>query len=115
MSASGARKIRPACLKVNKLLADQGAVKSNEGDEGFDMNPPISPSLTAKSSASIALKLRPGTECVYLESSTNDPYNASSVPIYQTATFKQPSINDMGEYDYSRSGNPTRTQLGTWI
>ncbi|KAI9099763.1 cystathionine beta-lyase [Phlyctochytrium arcticum] len=40
-----------------------------------------------------------------------DPYNSSSVPIYQTATFKQTSANEMGEYDYSRSGNPTRTHL----
>ncbi|KAL4442966.1 hypothetical protein ABPG77_008457 [Micractinium sp. CCAP 211/92] len=32
-------------------------------------------------------------------------------PIYQTATFQQPGAIEMGEYDYSRSGNPTRTVL----
>ncbi|EFN58551.1 hypothetical protein CHLNCDRAFT_48545 [Chlorella variabilis] len=32
-------------------------------------------------------------------------------PIYQTATFQQPGAVEMGEYDYSRSGNPTRTVL----
>ena len=37
-----------------------------------------------------------------------DQYGASSVPIYQTATFKGMG----GEYDYTRSGNPTRTHLG---
>ncbi|KAF7795964.1 hypothetical protein EIP86_007133 [Pleurotus ostreatoroseus] len=36
-----------------------------------------------------------------------DKFGSSSVPIYQTATFKGVG----GEYDYSRSGNPTRTHL----
>ncbi|KAK9480197.1 Cys/Met metabolism PLP-dependent enzyme-domain-containing protein [Lipomyces japonicus] len=49
------------------------------------------------------------TEIVYTES--NDQYRSSSVPIYQTATFKQASGSEMGEYDYTRSGNPTRTHL----
>lgn len=29
----------------------------------------------------------------------------------QTATFQQPDAIEMGEYDYNRSGNPTRTVL----
>jgi hypothetical protein len=37
-----------------------------------------------------------------------DQYGSSSVPIYQTATFKGVG----GEWDYSRSGNPTRSHLG---
>jgi cystathionine beta-lyase len=37
-----------------------------------------------------------------------DPYGAVVPPIYQTATFRQPTAVDCGEYDYSRSGNPTR-------
>ncbi|KAE8355069.1 Cys/Met metabolism PLP-dependent enzyme-domain-containing protein [Aspergillus coremiiformis] len=49
------------------------------------------------------------TELVYTES--GDQYNASSVPIYQSATFKQTSGGGGGEYDYTRSGNPTRTHL----
>ncbi|BDD56039.1 cystathionine beta-lyase [Monascus purpureus] len=49
------------------------------------------------------------TELVYTEG--NDQYNASSVPIYQTATFKQTSGSGGGDYDYTRSGNPTRTHL----
>ncbi|BGP17551.1 hypothetical protein JCM10213_004092 [Rhodosporidiobolus nylandii] len=36
-----------------------------------------------------------------------DQFGASSVPIYQTATFKGMG----GEYDYTRSGNPTRSHL----
>ncbi|KAJ3159048.1 cystathionine beta-lyase [Geranomyces michiganensis] len=58
-------------------------------------------------------KYRPSTDCVFVEpeGGVRDLYNASSVPIYQTATFKQGSADEMGEYDYSRSGNPTRTHV----
>ncbi|OJJ46486.1 hypothetical protein ASPZODRAFT_151999 [Penicilliopsis zonata CBS 506.65] len=49
------------------------------------------------------------TELVFTDS--NDQYNSSSVPIYQSATFKQTSGSGGGEYDYTRSGNPTRTHL----
>ncbi|XP_022153887.1 cystathionine beta-lyase, chloroplastic isoform X2 [Momordica charantia] len=40
-----------------------------------------------------------------------DPYHAVSTPLYQTATFKQPSAIENGPYDYTRSGNPTRDAL----
>ncbi|XP_021304361.1 cystathionine beta-lyase, chloroplastic isoform X1 [Sorghum bicolor] len=40
-----------------------------------------------------------------------DKYGALSTPLYQTATFKQPSATDYGPYDYTRSGNPTRDVL----
>lgn len=40
--------------------------------------------------------------------SLKDQHGSSSVPIYQSATFK--GIN--GQFDYSRSGNPTRSHLG---
>ncbi|XP_027350710.1 cystathionine beta-lyase, chloroplastic isoform X3 [Abrus precatorius] len=40
-----------------------------------------------------------------------DPYGAVSLPLYQTATFKQPSAVENGPYDYTRSGNPTRDAL----
>ncbi|KAG0559162.1 hypothetical protein M758_10G082000 [Ceratodon purpureus] len=40
-----------------------------------------------------------------------DPYGALSTPLYQTATFKQPSATEGGPYDYTRSGNPTRDAL----
>ncbi|KAJ3272325.1 cystathionine beta-lyase [Terramyces sp. JEL0728] len=80
------------------------------------MSEPDSPTTTALSSAlsSITLdakkKYRPATECVFVENTgVQDNYNASSIPIYQTATFKQTNASEMGEYDYSRSGNPTRT------
>ncbi|XP_009606663.1 cystathionine beta-lyase, chloroplastic isoform X1 [Nicotiana tomentosiformis] len=40
-----------------------------------------------------------------------DPYGALSTPLYQTSTFKQPSATENGQYDYTRSGNPTRDVL----
>lgn len=40
-----------------------------------------------------------------------DGLGASSLPLYQTATFKQPGATEGGPYDYTRSGNPTRSAL----
>ncbi|WP_297630469.1 PLP-dependent aspartate aminotransferase family protein [uncultured Clostridium sp.] len=36
---------------------------------------------------------------------------AVNVPIYQTSTYKQYGIGERGDYEYSRSGNPTREAL----
>jgi cystathionine beta-lyase len=38
---------------------------------------------------------------------------AASVPIYQTSTFDQRSLDAHPPYDYTRSGNPTRAALET--
>jgi cystathionine beta-lyase len=40
---------------------------------------------------------------------------ASSVPIYQASTFHHFSLDESLEYDYSRSGNPTRQALEDYI
>jgi cystathionine beta-lyase len=38
-----------------------------------------------------------------------DPHTgALSIPLIHASTFKQKSVTEFGEYDYSRSGNPTR-------
>lgn len=50
--------------------------------------------------------MKAATRCVRL--ATDDPYGAVAPPIYQTATFRQPSAVEFGEYDYSRTANPTR-------
>ncbi|KAH0417023.1 hypothetical protein KCU90_g13036, partial [Aureobasidium melanogenum] len=65
----------------------------------------LPPSPTPSSPSNGKNKYSLATELVYTES--NDQYNASSVPIYQSATFK----GEGNEYDYTRSGNPTRTHL----
>ncbi|MFZ0287041.1 MAG: cystathionine beta-lyase [Terriglobales bacterium] len=41
----------------------------------------------------------------------SDPFRPVATPIYQTATFEQEHADQFGRYDYSRSGNPTRTVL----
>lgn len=48
------------------------------------------------------------TRCVRI-SDDRDPYGAVVPPIYQTATFRQPTATEFGEYDYTRTANPTRT------
>lgn len=52
--------------------------------------------------------MKPATRCVHLDAN-GDPYGAIAPPIYQTATFRQQSASEFGEYDYTRSANPTRT------
>lgn len=51
------------------------------------------------------------TLLVNSEGLIDDPFESSMPPIYQTATFGQPGATEGAEYDYSRSGNPTRTVL----
>ena len=53
--------------------------------------------------------MQTSTQCVLLDE--DERYGAVSTPIYQTATFRQPTAIEWGEYDYSRTANPTRTQL----
>ena len=40
-------------------------------------------------------------------------YGAVNIPIYQTSTYKQDAVGKPKEYDYARSGNPTRGALET--
>ncbi len=51
------------------------------------------------------------TRLVHFEAAPKDPYRPKATPIYQTATFEQENADSLGEYDYSRSGNPTRKVL----
>lgn len=69
--------------------------------DGHDLPPSPAPS-----SPSNGRKYALATELVFTEG--GDQYNSSSVPIYQSATFKG---GPGQEYDYTRSGNPTRTHL----
>jgi len=51
------------------------------------------------------------TQLVHFDPSPGDPKRPMATPIYQTATFEQVHADSFGEYDYSRSGNPTRRVL----
>ena len=54
--------------------------------------------------------MKRSTRCVQ-PGRNDDAYGAIVPPIYQTATFEQPTATEFGDYDYTRSGNPTRTIL----
>ena len=50
------------------------------------------------------------TKTVHKGQKPEELYGSVSLPIYQTSTFKQEEIGEY-TYDYSRAGNPTRTNL----
>ena len=52
-----------------------------------------------------------GTKLIHNGNEIDKHTGALSVPIYQTSTYHQADIDNPGEYDYSRSGNPTRKAL----
>ena len=51
------------------------------------------------------------TRLLHYDPAPGDSCRPANTPIYQTATFRQDSATEFGEYDYSRSGNPTRAVL----
>jgi cystathionine beta-lyase len=92
----------PGSGKLNGIV---GKAFSHIDLDGHDLPPSPAPS-SPRNGRKYAL----ATELVYTES--KDQYGATSMPIYQSATFKQSSATGGGqEYDYTRSGNPTRTHL----
>lgn len=56
-------------------------------------------------------RLKIDTKLVQTAGCPGDAHRAVCTPIYQTATFEQEGALEFSEYDYSRSGNPTRTVL----
>ncbi|MFZ5864908.1 MAG: trans-sulfuration enzyme family protein [Thermodesulfobacteriota bacterium] len=51
------------------------------------------------------------TLAIHAGQSRDPNYGAVMTPIYQTSTFAFKGVNQPGEFDYSRSGNPTRKAL----
>jgi cystathionine beta-lyase len=51
------------------------------------------------------------SKLVSFDVAPGDPFRPMATPIYQTATFEQEEATAFGPYDYSRSGNPTRSVL----
>ncbi|HEY6871539.1 MAG TPA: aminotransferase class I/II-fold pyridoxal phosphate-dependent enzyme [Geobacteraceae bacterium] len=51
------------------------------------------------------------TRIIHTGHETDPHTGALSVPIYNTSTFAQESVDHFGKYDYARSGNPTREAL----
>lgn len=55
------------------------------------------------------------TLCANAQIGTDAAYNAVIPPLYLSSTYKFNGIEDMGPYDYGRSGNPNRDGLASAV
>lgn len=55
------------------------------------------------------------TKLIHFGAEIDEATGASSVPLYQASTFHQADVDANQEYDYTRSGNPTRQALEDYI
>lgn len=55
------------------------------------------------------------TRLIHFGAEVDKATGASSVPLYQASTFHHFSVSEPPEYDYTRSGNPTRQALEDYI
>jgi len=55
------------------------------------------------------------TRAIHAGQAPEPAYGAVAVPIYQTSTFAQRGVGEHSGFEYSRSGNPTRTALETCL
>jgi cystathionine beta-lyase len=51
------------------------------------------------------------SKLIQFDAAPGDRFRPTATPIYQTATFEQEHADRFGDFDYSRSGNPTRKVL----
>lgn len=51
------------------------------------------------------------SKLIQYDAAPGDRFRPTATPIYQTATFEQEHADRFGDFDYSRSGNPTRKVL----
>lgn len=51
------------------------------------------------------------TRAIHSGQEADSATGAVTVPIYQTSTFLSPGVGQLGAYEYSRTGNPTRHAL----
>jgi cystathionine beta-lyase len=62
-----------------------------------------------------AEKAKFATRLIHFGAEIDPQTGASSVPLYQASTFHHSSLENPPEYDYTRSGNPTRQALEDYI
>lgn len=60
-------------------------------------------------------ELKFGTKLLHFGGEIDKTTGASSAPIYQASTFHHFSMDESPEFDYARSGNPTRQALEDYI
>ena len=102
--AAGAVDVEPNLWNGLQELAAQYEEPGANGD-GAGGDVPTARGYSSPERWGVATKL------VHPRDSIEDPFNATNPPLYQTATFGQPSATENGPYDYTRSGNPTRDLL----
>jgi len=88
--------------------SDKIIFKREESANDYNLIPTYPP---RPSFESFSNPLHPLSQTVVFDGAPDDPYKPSSTPLYQTSTFQQPDATSFGKYDYTRSGNPTRTAL----
>ncbi|AOZ92071.1 trans-sulfuration enzyme family protein [Paenibacillus crassostreae] len=71
--------------------------------------------MTDQQSSKNMKNLNFATRLLHFGSEIDRTTGASSVPIYQASTFHHEDIFNPPQYDYSRSGNPTRQALEDYI
>ncbi|XP_061367570.1 cystathionine beta-lyase, chloroplastic [Gastrolobium bilobum] len=97
---------KSANFRTKRLLCAKGFKLNCLDDKGMDLG-----TSSEDDTAEEEVKEPSFSTMVMNFESNFDPYGAVSLPLYQTATFKQPSAVENGPYDYTRSGNPTRDAL----
>ena len=55
------------------------------------------------------------TRAIHVGNEIDDATGAVVPPIHLASTFRQPGAGEWGDFDYSRSGNPTRSNLQTTL
>lgn len=106
--------VSPAAPAEPRAQAVANAIRREQA-ESPGPSPGIEPSdLSIQSTEVAALPgsaLSLATRLMHPLHENEDAFAATAPPLYQTATFRQRSAVECGPYDYTRSGNPTRTQL----
>ncbi|XBI35912.1 hypothetical protein VPH35_121525 [Triticum aestivum] len=114
-SAQAPRLAHPRLALSHRMAAAPAAIAGPSGDSERDLSASAVSveAFGAVESSGDGLGRKEPSVATILTSFENsfDNYGALSTPLYQTATFKQPSATVNGPYDYTRSGNPTRDVL----
>ncbi|QAY68256.1 trans-sulfuration enzyme family protein [Paenibacillus protaetiae] len=71
--------------------------------------------MTSHHSNQEADKRRFATKLLHYNNAVDEQTGASSTPVFQASTFHHHDIHNPPEFDYSRSGNPTREALEQYI
>lgn len=91
------------------------AEKAKEGTNIVTVFPDGSDRYLSKKIYEGEYKMKQKTKMIHGGITGDEQTGAVSVPIYQVSTYKQPRAGQHTGYEYSRTGNPTRTALESLI